>query len=86
MKNIIISFKNRNTVMAFSKIFKSNGIIVHVIDTPRGISTSCGLSLKLNYLYYNKVLSIIQQLRPNDLNGIFMSISEGISERFERLV
>ena len=85
MKKLIASYKSRNTLMQFINILKSNGISVFVINTPSKISSSCGLSAKLDYMHLKKVISIIQQVNLPGFIGLFSIEQYGLQEIINRL-
>ena len=85
MKFIIISFKSRNSLLSFVKILRNFGIPADIINTPRQISRSCGLSAKAQYQFYNSILNIIKTSKIADLMGIFLVEQFGFQERIQRL-
>lgn len=72
MKYIIISFKNRNSLMAFNKILTTRGIVTSVINTPRAIAISCGLSIKTDNKNLNFIINIIHYANISGFIGIFL--------------
>jgi len=85
MKYIIISFKNRNCLYTFLKILKNFNIFSSIINTPHSVSRSCGLSLKVDFSYYNTVINIINTSRVQDIIGVFAVERQGFNERISRL-
>lgn len=45
MGNIIAVFGNRNHALQYASYLKRNGIRNKVVDTPRELSVSCGISI-----------------------------------------
>ena len=45
MENIIAVFSNRNHALQYASYLKRNGIRNKVVDTPRELSVSCGISV-----------------------------------------
>lgn len=45
MGNIIAVFSNRNHALQYASNLKRNGIRNKVVDTPRELSVSCGISI-----------------------------------------
>lgn len=72
MNYLIISFKNRNGLMAFNKMLTSNGIFTSVINTPRTIAVSCGLSLKTDYKNLKYVINLLQIATPVGFTGLYL--------------
>lgn len=85
MKYLIISFKNRNSVYAFFKILKNFNIFSSIINTPHTVSQSCGLSLKVDFSFYNSVINILKNSHTSDLIGVFAVERQGFNERISRL-
>ncbi len=84
MKYLIISFKSRNSVMTFAKILKKNGIYTNIINTPRIISTSCGLSIKTEFHNLQIVLSLLRKINLSGLIGIYSITRKGTHEEVEK--
>lgn len=85
MKKLIISFKNRDTLFNFVKHLRLNRINVQIINTPRTISVSCGLSAKTDISYYGAVVSTLRRFNGYGLIGVFSIEYDGIKEKAERL-
>lgn len=77
MKYLIISFKNRNNLMTFNRILTNRGIVTSIINTPRRVAISCGLSIKTDLRNLTTVINILNQNNFSDFIGIFLF------ERFE---
>ena len=71
MTHLIISFKSRNDLYGFAKILKSNGIYTSIISTPKIIGSTCTLSIRTDFKNLNLISSILQQLRPRSLLGLY---------------
>lgn len=61
--NIIAVFNNRNNSMKFASYLKRLGITNRTINTPRELSTSCGLSVIFSYKDLNRVKEILYNSR-----------------------
>lgn len=85
MKNLIISFKTRNSLYAFSKTLRASGISVSIINTPRNIAISCGLSIKTELRHFSIASTLLKQSNLIDFIGIFSETKNGISTHYERL-
>ena len=85
MKNLIISFKTRNSLYAFSKTLRTNGISVSIINTPRNIAISCGLSIKTDIRHFSIISTLIKQSNLADFIGMFSETKNGNSTQYERL-
>ena len=85
MKHIIINFNNRTALYTFAKILNNYQIYSSIINTPRSISKSCSLSLKINFNYLNNLINIIKTSNFNHISGVFVLEKQGINERIQRL-
>lgn len=72
MNYLIISFKNRNSLMAFNKILNNRGISTSVINTPRSIAVSCGLSLKTDTSNINNIIMLLNYADLSGFIGLFL--------------
>ncbi len=71
MKYIIAAFRSRNHTMLFNEILHSYGIKSKVINTPRMATVSCGLSVRFEYVDFDKVKTIIARRNFNGFAGFF---------------
>ena len=85
MKHILIAFKDINSLYSFSKNLRLNGINSNIINTPRNISTSCGLSLKTTLANYSKVMFLLKQKNYNIL-GLYIVEQIGLQEKIEKIL
>lgn len=58
MKYTIAVFTTRRDAMSFFDFLTNNGIYASIINTPREISTSCGISVKFLFNNLNRIKSI----------------------------
>ena len=85
MKYLFINFTNKTSLYTFCKILKNFQINYSIINTPRSISKSCSLSLKINTEYLGSLLNIIKTSHIQDVTGIFLLERKGFDERISRL-
>ena len=71
MKYLIISFKSRNELYGFAKILKSYGIYLSIINSPKGIGSSCTLSIKTDFKNLTLITQLISQYHPKSFGGLF---------------
>ncbi len=69
--NIIITFKSRNQALMFSSLLTSSRVPNKVINTPRHLSLSCGLSVKLSKVHEGIARRILSQNTFDSLGGIY---------------
>ena len=84
-KFLVISFKSRNELFSFVKFLRENGIIAQIINTPRIVSHSCGLSAKTNEFNYSKLVNLLSLTKPYGFLGLFLITRLGLQEKAERL-
>ena len=85
MKFLLIAFKNRNSLYSFTRFLKVKGINFSTINTPRKITTSCGLSIKTAYSNYNHIKQSIN-LFNNGILGIFIVEQIGLQENIQKIL
>lgn len=59
MQNIIAVFSSRNYAMQFATILRKLGINNKIKDTPRELSSSCGISVIFESQYLGRAKNII---------------------------
>lgn len=81
---IYIAFKSRNNLMSFYRMLKSY-ISANIVNTPRSISSSCGLSIKTERRHLRLVLNLIQKTHVNNLLGIYSITRTNSYDQIERI-
>ncbi len=71
MKYTVVVFASRSDTMRFYKIIKNYGLFCSVINTPRSLSSSCGVSVKIDRRLLVYSSSIIKQSNLYSFKGIF---------------
>ncbi len=85
MKYLLVAFKSRNSLLAFTKNLRLNGIAVEVVNTPRAISISCGLSAKLNLTYTNFVINLLSHNVYENFVGVYLVARVGLKEQISKI-
>ena len=85
MKFALIAFKSKNELLLFSKILKANGVSHNITNTPRSISVSCGLSIKLDFHQLQYISSFINSKR-NSIMGVYMIERNNFNERIQKII
>ena len=65
-------FRARTQTLMFDNILKSYGVPTSVINTPRSINVSCGLSVKFDISFKNTADSIINRRRFDSFVGFYL--------------
>lgn len=85
MENIIAVFGNRSHTMSFASNLRRFGAKNSVIDTPRELSVSCGISV----IFYKKNIEqaryIISNSNYSSFVGLFLVYTEGHLKKYRRL-
>ena len=48
MQFVIIVFSSRNETLYMANMFRSNGVMVQIVNTPKEAGQACGISVKIN--------------------------------------
>ena len=84
MKYLIVAFKSRTNLQNFVKSLRLVGISASIVNTPRSISVSCGLSARVDYRYLNTILNLLTQYNET-LIGVYAITRNGIYEQVEKV-
>ena len=69
---VLATFNNRTHALQFSNQLKIMGISVKIINMPREISSSCGLSIMFNYQHLSKAKTIINTNNYASFRGFYL--------------
>ncbi len=69
--NYLCAFKSRSEAFSLNRALKAEGIISTVINTPRKLGVSCGLSVVFNGGFESRVRTLISELGLKTFQGIF---------------
>lgn len=69
MEYLIITFESTNFAMQTENILKNLNVNYQVIPTPREVTLSCGLSIKLSMEYKERIIELIsnQEIRVKSI-------------------
>ncbi len=84
MKYLIISFNSRNSVMTFAKLARKNGLYTSIINTPRSVSVSCGLSVRTEFQNLQSIISLLKKSNLSGLIGVYSITRKGQYEEIEK--
>ena len=85
MKYLIIAFKSRNNLQSFARTLRLYGINVSIVNTPRSVSVSCGLSARVEYRYLNTIKTALSQIDLSSFIGIYAVTRNGVYEQVEKI-
>ena len=84
MKYLIISFNSRNSVITFAKLARKNGLYTSIINTPRSVSVSCGLSVRTEFQNLQSIISLLKKSNLSGLIGVYSITRKGQYEEIEK--
>ncbi len=73
----LFAFRSRTQAMKMYDLLRTNGIMCEIINTPREISASCGLSVKVENEQAEPALNMYNHYHPDTLIGIFYRNGSG---------
>ena len=82
---IIVVFENRTSTLLFSKDLKSMHVPTMVVNTPRAIATSCGISVELDEKYLRAVEILISKHNYPSFRGVYKIIRYLRNTRYVRI-
>lgn len=71
MKYTVVVFSSRSETIGFYKVIKNSGLFCSVINTPRVLSASCGVSTKIDSRLIQSSIQIIHKLNLRTFKGIY---------------
>ena len=71
MKYTVVVFSSRSETMQFYNVIKNSGLFCSVINTPRTLSASCGVSTKIDNRLIQPGIMIIHKLNLRTFKGIY---------------
>lgn len=80
----VIVFDSTHAAISAEKLLKSLGISTEIIPTPREITASCGLSIRVDGNYINTIKEEIVKANLS-INGIYQLVREANEKRVIKL-
>lgn len=81
MQNIIAVFSSRNYAMQFASLLRKLGINNKIKDTPRELSSSCGISVVFESKYLGRARLLIENYRLQSHTKLYI-ISGDIFKKY----
>ena len=82
---VLATFHNRTHALQFANQLRVMGVNVRIINTPREISTSCGLSIMFDFNQLNKARVTINSNRFTSFKGFYLKKQDGRMYGFEKI-
>ncbi len=86
MKFLIIAFKSRNNLYSFNSMLRKYNVSTNIINTPRSVSISCGLSIKTDFRNLALVKTILSQSSLDGFMGCYLINRNLGYEQVERIM
>ena len=68
---ILAVFRSKTETLNFASILRSYGVLCSIVNTPRKINVSCGISVQFNQKYLNIANQIIARRKFDTFAGFF---------------
>ncbi len=85
MNYCIIVFRAKSHTINFANILKSYRVPCEIINTPRAVNVSCGISVRFSYNDLDLVKQIISRRNFDTFGGIYQLVGNGINYKVVRL-
>lgn len=72
MQNYLAVFRARTQTLVFANLLKSYGVPISVVNTPRNINVSCGISVKFAIQHKKIADDIINRRKFDSFAGFFL--------------
>ena len=82
---VLATFNNRTHALQFSNQLKSKGVSVKIINMPREISSSCGLSVMFNYQHLNHARVVVGSNKFSSFRGFYLKKHNGNTFLYEKI-
>lgn len=71
MQYTLAVFRARSETLTFATILRSYNIKTQVVNTPRNINVSCGISVKFPFIFQDKAKEILARRKFETFVGFF---------------
>ncbi len=82
---IIVVFENRTQSLVFSRDLKKIGVPCSLINTPREIVISCGVSVQLDEKYIAKALALLKTRKYLTFKGIYRVNTNSFGYKYSKI-
>ena len=79
--NILATFRSKNQAMLFANILGKRGVLCRVINTPRFLTVSCGLSVQFDVKYLSLIKEILKTTSFDTLGGLYLINRNGTFDK-----
>ncbi len=85
MEYMIIVFRARSHTINFANLLQSYKVPCQIVNTPRKVNVSCGISVKFDSMYLKSVQSILARRYFDTFGGIYQIIGQGLNQRIIKI-
>ena len=78
---ILATFRSKNQAMLFANVLEKRGVICYIINTPRFLSVSCGLSVQFLIKYLPIAKEVLRGHNFESLGGLFVINKNGTFDK-----
>ena len=82
---MIIVFRARSHTINFANLLQSYKVPCQIVNTPRKVNVSCGISVKFDSMYLKSVQSILARRYFDTFGGIYQIIGQGLNQRIIKI-
>ena len=82
---IIVVFENRTSTLLFSRDLRALHIPSMIVNTPRGIATSCGISVELDERFLKTVYALVTKNKYTLFKGVNRVVRYSMGTRYIKL-
>ena len=82
---MIIVFRARSHTINFANLLQSYKVPCQIVNTPRKVNVSCGVSVKFDSMYLKSVQSILARRYFDTFGGIYQIIGQGLNQRIIKI-
>ena len=83
---VLAVFNNRTQALQFAGVLKGMTRNVRIINTPREVSVSCGLSVMFNQNNLNQARALINGGKFTSLKGLYLKKNNGRMFYYEKIM
>ncbi|MCI8459117.1 MAG: DUF3343 domain-containing protein [Clostridia bacterium] len=73
----LFAFRSRTQSMKLYDLLRSGGIACEIVNTPRDIAASCGLSVRVPDEAGERAFDVFEYYKPDTLIGVFYGDGRG---------
>lgn len=80
---VIAVFSNRKDTVSYSVALKKIGVNAMVVSTPKGLGSSCSVSVKFYYKHISRAVYVLRNGSYLSFSNFFKIVSNGNMTKYE---